>query len=134
MIFFNLQLIRGKPLELESEEVGSYDAPVRQPPAWKLNYKIGSGIPSSAPEEAEAYGAPVREPPAWKLDYKIGNGSFGTVFLEKVQTRGMESPELWAVKRIPMAVPNFSPRRFQEEVKNLQVLSNVSFVQTCLVS
>jgi len=76
----------------------------------------------------DVYGAPVREPPAWKLDYKIGSGAFGTVYLEKVQTREMGSPELWAVKSIPKAVPNFPAKRYQEEVRNLQELSKVSFV------
>ena len=79
------------------------------------------------------HNAPVREPPVWKLNCRIGSGTFGTIFLEKVQTRGMGSPELWAVKRIPM-VPDFPTRRYQEEVKNLQALSNVSFVQACLFS
>ena len=69
----------------------------------------------------------VREPPAWTLTYRIGSGAFGTVFLEKVQTREMESPELWAVKRIPRALPNFPAKRYQAEVKNLQALSNVIF-------
>jgi len=78
----------------------------------------------------EAYDAPVREPPAWKLNYVVGSGSFGTVFLEKVQTRGMVSPELWAVKRLSRTVPNFPAKQYQHEVKNLQALSNVSFVQT----
>ena len=80
------------------------------------------------------YSAPGRPPLAWRLNYEIGSGTFGTIFLEKVQTRGMESPELWAVKRISKAVKSFPTRRYQEEVENLQVLSNVSFVQTCLVS
>ena len=72
------------------------------------------------------YDVPVREPPAWRLDCRIGSGTFGNVFLEKVQTRLMDSPELWAVKRIPKAVPNFPARRYQEEIKNLQALLNVS--------
>ena len=82
----------------------------------------------------EVYDAIARELPAWKFNYEIGHGAFGTVFLEKVQTRGMDFPELWAVKRIPKAVPNFPARRYQEEVRNLQALSSVSFVQTSLVS
>ena len=80
------------------------------------------------------HNAPVREPPDWKLNYRIGSGTFGTIFLEKVHTRGMGSPELWAVKRIPKVVPNFPTKRYQEEVKNLQALSNVSFVQAYLFS
>ena len=108
--------------------VGVYGASSR-----KLNYKIGSGALSPAPEEAGVYCAP-REPPAWKLDYKIGSGAFGTVFLEKVQTYGMVPPELWAVKRIPKDVPNFSVGRSRVEVKNLQALSKVSFIHPCLVS
>jgi len=75
-----------------------------------------------------------RELPAWKFNYEIGHGTFGTVFLEKVQTRGMDFPELWAVKRIPKAVANFPARRYLEEIRNLQALSNVSFVQTSLAS
>ena len=46
----------------------------------------------------------------------------------------MVSPELWAVKRISKAVPNFSLKRCEEEIENLQKLSNVSIVQTCPVS
>jgi len=80
----------------------------------------------------EAYDVPVSEPPAWRLNYRIGSGAFGTVFLEKVQTRETESPKLWAVKRIPKAMPSFPARRFQEEVKNLQALSKVSSAQTCM--
>ena len=86
------------------------------------------------PEGVRVSAVTVREPPAWKLNYKIGNGSFGTVFLEKVQTRGMQSPELWAVKRLSRTVPNFPAKQYQSEVKNLQMLSNVSFVQTCALS
>jgi len=77
--------------------------------------------------------APVREPPAWKLDYRIGGGISGSVFLEKVQTRGMGSPELWAVKRIPKTVLNLPARRYQEEVKNFQALLNVSLSNLALV-
>jgi len=40
----------------------------------------------------------------------------------------MESPELWAVKRMPKDAPDFSLRQYQEEVKNLRALSQVSFV------
>ena len=76
----------------------------------------------------------VREPPAWGLNHKIGTGAFGTVFLEKVQIRGVESPELWAVKRISRALPNFPLKQSQAEIKNFQTLSNVSFVRTCLLS
>ncbi|PUU83225.1 kinase-like domain-containing protein [Tuber borchii] len=75
-------------------------------------------------EATEVHSTSFREPPAWKLNYRIGSGAFGTVFLEKVQTREMESPELWAVKRIPRALPNFPAKRYQAEVKNLQALSN----------
>ncbi|RPA92710.1 kinase-like protein [Choiromyces venosus 120613-1] len=79
--------------------------------------------PEPSTEETEPYGAPVREPPAWKLNYTIGSGSFGTVFLEKVQTRAMEEPELWAVKRISRTVPNFPAKRYKDEIKNFQALS-----------
>ncbi|RPA92709.1 kinase-like protein [Choiromyces venosus 120613-1] len=71
----------------------------------------------------ESYGAPVKEPPAWKLQYKIGSGSFGTVFLEKVQTRTMAHAELWAVKRISRTIPNFPAKRYKDEIKNFQALS-----------
>ena len=77
--------------------------------------------------------SPVREPPAWRLDYKIGTGACGTVFLENVQTLGMKSPELWAVKRIPRALPNFTFKRYQAEIKNLQLLARVSFAWACSV-
>jgi len=90
--------------------------------------------PEPAPEGSVACGAPVREPPFWKLDYIIGSGALGTVFLEKVQTSGMEFPELWAVKRIPRTLPNFPSKRFQNEIKNLQALSNVCFAQQCVLS
>jgi len=126
--------------------------------AWITNkasgpdYCIGSGLYSrltdierAAPRLAPladavvnwavgVHGAPVRKLPAWKLNYKIGNGTFSTVFLEKVQTRGMDYPKLMAVKRIPKAVPYFDAKQYREEVKNLQELSNVSFVQTSLAS
>ncbi|PUU73944.1 kinase-like domain-containing protein [Tuber borchii] len=69
-------------------------------------------------------GATVREPPAWKLNCKIGRGAFGTVFLEKVQRHGIESPELWAVKKIPRDLPNFPTKQYQAEIKNLRALSN----------
>ncbi|PUU77878.1 kinase-like domain-containing protein [Tuber borchii] len=67
--------------------------------------------------------APVREPPTWRLNYKIGTGAYGTVFLENVQTPGMKSPELWAVKRIPQTLPNFTFKRYQAEINNLQLLA-----------
>jgi len=89
-----------------------------------------------APEETEACDALVREPPAWKLNYNIGSGAFGSVFLEKVQTREMEFPELWAVKRILRGLQHFPTKQYQAEIKNLQTLSkfNVSFVQNCILS
>ena len=71
------------------------------------------------------------ESPALKASYEIGRGAFGTVFLKKVQTRGMESPELWAVKRIPRDLPHFPTMRYQAEIRNLRALSSVSFAQTC---
>jgi len=80
------------------------------------------------------HGTLIREPLAWRLNYKIGTGGFGTVFLEKVQTRGMEFPELWAVRKISRALPNFPSKQSQAEIKNLQVLSKVSFVQACVLS
>ena len=76
----------------------------------------------------------TKEPLAWRLDRKIGTGTLGTVFLEKVQTHEIKSPELWAVKRISKAVPNFPVRNYQAEVKNLRALLNVSFIQTHILS
>jgi len=70
--------------------------------------------------------APVREP-TWRLNYKIGSGAYGTVFLENVQTPDMKSPELWAIKRIPRAFPNFTFKRYQAEIENLEALARVSF-------
>jgi len=81
-----------------------------------------------------AHRAPVREPLAWRLDYIIGTGAYGTVFLENVHLPGMQSPELWAVKRIPQTLPKFTPKRYQAEIKNLQALARVSFAQTCILS
>jgi len=78
----------------------------------------------------EVNNTPVRGLPTWRLNYTIGSGAFGTIFLEEVQTREMESPKLCAVKRIPRAIPNFPAKRFQEEVKNQQALSKVCFAQT----
>ena len=80
----------------------------------------------------EAHGAPVMGSPPWKFNYEIGKGSMGIVFLEKVQTRRMDSPELWAVKRLLRNVPNFTAKQYQSEVKNSQMLPNVSFIQTYL--
>ena len=77
--------------------------------------------------------APFREPPSWRLDYQIGSGAYGTVFLENVQTREMESPELWAVKRIPQTLPNFTPKRYQAEIDNFELLARVSFARVCII-
>ncbi|PUU77867.1 kinase-like domain-containing protein, partial [Tuber borchii] len=59
----------------------------------------------------------------WRLNYKIGTGACGTVFLENIQIPGMKGPELWAVKRIPRSLPNFTFERYEAEVKNLQALA-----------
>ncbi|PUU77069.1 kinase-like domain-containing protein [Tuber borchii] len=75
------------------------------------------------PEAVGAHCAPVREPPAWRLNYRIGAGACGMVFLENVHIPGMKSPELWAVKRIPRALPNFTLKRYQAEINNLQLLA-----------
>jgi len=85
-------------------------------------------------EEVRASGATVSGPLAWKLNHEIGSGSFGTVFLEKVRARGTGPPELWAVKRLSRAVPNFPAKQYQSEVKNSQTLSNVGFAQACALS
>jgi len=85
------------------------------------------------PEAVGAHRAPVREPPAWRLDYRIGTGACGIVFLENVHIPGMKSPELWAVKRIPRALPNFTFKRYQAEINNLQLLARVSFARACIV-
>jgi len=78
--------------------------------------------------------APVREIESWRFDYIIGTGACGTVFLENVHLAGMESPELWAVKRIPRALPNFTFKRYQAEIKNLQALGRVLFTRTFVLS
>ena len=90
--------------------------------------------PAPEPEVVDAHCAPAREPPAWRLNYIIGTGAYGTVFLENVHLHGMKSPELWAVKRIPQTLPNFTLKRYQAEIKNLQALARVSFAQTCILS
>ena len=82
----------------------------------------------------EVSGAHVRGPPAWRLNYRIGSGSFGDVFLEKVQISGMESPELWAVKKISKTSPVLPIKRYQVEIENSRALSNVGVVQTCAFS
>jgi len=86
------------------------------------------------PEAVGAHCAPVKEPPAWRLDYRIGTGACGIVFLENVHIPGMKSPELWAVKRIPRALPNFTFKRYQAEITNLQLLARVSFARVCIGS
>ena len=83
---------------------------------------------TSRPTPEELDSSPVREPPAWNLNYKIGTGTFGIVFLEKVQMHGMESPELWAVKRLSRTTPSFPAREYDNEIKNLKALSDVSFI------
>lgn len=93
-----------------------------------------STVPNSPAPKPKAVGAhrtPVREPPTWRLDHEIGIGACGTVFLENVFIPGMKSPELWAVKRIPRALPNFTFKRYQAEINNLQSLARVSFAQMC---
>ena len=91
------------------------------------NPSLPPNSPAPKPEAVGADRAPVRDPPAWRMNYKIGTGACGTVFLENVQIPGMESPELWAVKRIPRDLPNFTFKRYQAEIKNLQALASVSF-------
>jgi len=100
-----------------------------------------SGSPASArtprstyPPPVKIHCSPIREPPAWRLNYKIGTGACGSVFLENVHRPGMKAPELWAVKRIPRALPNFTFKQYQAEIRNLQALANVSFAQTCIIS
>ena len=97
---------------------------------------LSSPLPGSAPEPRAVgtHRAPIREPPAWRLDYIIGTGAYGTVFLESVHLPGMQSSELWAVKRIPQTLPNFTFKRYQAEIKNLRALAGVSFAQTCTLS
>ncbi|PUU77868.1 kinase-like domain-containing protein [Tuber borchii] len=80
-------------------------------------------IPVPKPEVVGVHHSPVREPPAWRLNCKIGTGACGTVFLENVQIPGMKSPELWAVKRIPRALQNFTSKRYEAEINNLQLLA-----------
>ena len=78
--------------------------------------------------------ASIREQQAWRLDYIIGTGAYGTVFLESVHLHGMKSPELWAVKRIPQTLPNFTSKRYQAEITNLEALSRVSISRTRTIS
>ena len=85
-----------------------------------------SSLPHPQPREIDR--VPIREPPSWELNYKIGSGAYGTVFLVNVQTLGMKPPELWAVKRIPQTLPNFTLKRYQAEINNLQLLSSVSLL------
>ena len=103
-----------------------------QPPPFFYSSQPPPKSPAPEPETVGGYCAPVREPSAWRLDYIIGTGACGTVFLENVHLRGMKSPELWAVKRIPQTVPNFTFKRYQAEIKTLQALARVSFVRTCI--
>ena len=107
----------------DSESLTSLDYPSLPPNS--LTRKV---------ETVGAHCAPVREPPVWRLDYEIGTGACGTVFLEIVQVPRMKSPELWAVKRIPRALPNFTFKRYQAEINNLQALAGVSFAQACVIS
>ena len=76
----------------------------------------------------------IREPPAWRLNYKIGAGACGAVFLENVHIPEMKSPELWAVKRISRTLSNFTFKRYQAKIMNLQALAGVSFAGTCIIS
>ena len=96
--------------------------------------KPQAATPRPRRQARKMYRALVRKPPAWKLSYEIGSGASGTVFLEKVQTCKMKSPELWAVKRISRSLKNFPVKRYQAEIKNLQALCNVSFAQICVLS
>ena len=82
-------------------------------------------LPHSQPYEIGC--APVREPPAWRLNYKIGTGAYGNVFLEHVQRPEIKYSELWAVKRIPKALQNFTPKQYKAEINNLHLLARVSF-------
>jgi len=86
--------------------------------------------PLPEPEPVGSHCTPVRELSAWRFDYKIGTGACGSVFLENVHLPGMKSPELWAVKRIPRALTNFTLKRYQAEIMNLQALARVSFART----
>jgi len=74
------------------------------------------------------------EPLAWDFKYQIGGGATGDVFLEMIKSHGNEFPQLWAVKRIPRNLPNFTFKRYQAEIHNLQALATVSFAQTCVFS
>ena len=129
-------------IELEAPDIDSFShtVAVHGAPAktWSIHdsgdWQAITKLPEPIAEEIGVDGTHSREPPAWRLNCKIGTGAFGTVFLEKVRTHGMQSPELWAVKRISRALPNFPSKQSQAEIKNLQVLSKVSFVQTCLLS
>ena len=99
-------------------------------PTSYLDYSsAAANSPAPKPKTMGAHRTPVGGPPAWGLGYEIGTGACGTVFLENVLIPGMKSPELWAMKRIPRALPNFTFKRYQAEINDLQSLARVSFVQ-----
>ncbi|PUU77870.1 kinase-like domain-containing protein [Tuber borchii] len=79
--------------------------------------------PAPEPQAVGSHYTPVSQPPAWRLNYEIGTGGSGTVFLENVHIPGMKSPELWAVKRISRTLPNFTFKRYEAEINNLQTLA-----------
>ena len=114
-------------------EERSQDIPKSTPTSGDAKSKDSKSLSHRPqPEAVGAHCAPVREPPAWRLDYRIGTGACGIVFLENVHIPGMKSPELWAVKRIPRALPNFTFKRYQAEINNLQLLARVSFARVCI--
>ena len=126
------RLISGKDLAEER----SQDIPKSTPTGGDAESKDSKSLGlRPEPEAVGARCAPVREPPAWKLNYRIGTGACGIVFLEKVHIPGMKSPELWAVKRIPRALPNFAFKRYHAEINNLQLLARVSIggSRACIV-
>ncbi|PUU73158.1 kinase-like domain-containing protein, partial [Tuber borchii] len=75
------------------------------------------------PEGVEVASPNVGERPAWDWKCQIGGGATGTVFLEMNKSHRKEFPQLLAVKVIPRALPNFTFKRYQAEIHNLQALA-----------
>ena len=125
---------RGRISGKELAEKRSQDIPESAPTGGDAESKDSNPLSlRPQPEAVGAHCAPVREPPSWRLNYRIGTGACEIIFLENVHIPGMKSPELWAVKRIPRALPNFTFKRYQAEIKNLQLLARASFARACIV-
>ncbi|PUU77874.1 kinase-like domain-containing protein [Tuber borchii] len=90
---------------------------------YKLPEPAAAYPPAPEPQAARSHYTPISEPPAWRLNHEIGTGACGSIFLENVHIPGMKSPELWAVKRISRTLPNFTFKRYEAEINNLQTLA-----------